>query len=182
MIKTKLLIILLILSLAIVAPTVAQDQDHDSATIEECTTPTESVTIKAEATGAAFNTTQIKASKGACLKLTFINAATSDQHDFTLERANGSTWVHMHLMNSSMDPFGDGPGKGISYLQMPNEDLTLSYFCSVTGHQAAGMEGTLIIGKGSSSGFLPGFDMLTTFLAISFLLITIPVFQRRRKN
>jgi uncharacterized cupredoxin-like copper-binding protein len=182
-IETLFLLTLFIIGYAMVNTThkvAAHEHEEHEGAANECHDPTETLMISTAASGLVFDKTELKATKGACIMVMFMN--TQDvPHDFTMNRANGSEWTHLHLDNS-LDNNTGTPGQNMVHLQMPDEDLTLDFWCSVNGHRGAGMEGKFVIGEGSpedDEGFLPGFGVLTALMGLFTLLIAIPKLRNR---
>jgi uncharacterized cupredoxin-like copper-binding protein len=159
---------------------IAQEDHDDHGAENECHDPTETVMINTHEGDLAFDKSEIKVTKGACVMFMFMN--TQDQpHDFTIIKEDGHEWAHLHLDNSVDNSSGQGEGRRMIHLQMPDEDITLKYVCTVSGHEAAGMKGELVVGEGSpeeDEGLLPGFGVYTTIITLFALFIAVPRIRR----
>ena len=101
------------------------------------------------------------------------------EHDFTILK-DGDEWAHLHLDNSLDNTTGPSPGLRVIHLQMPDEDVTFKYVCTVTGHEAAGMKGDLVVGDGSSEDDAPGFGFVSAFAGIIALFALTPILRRKK--
>lgn len=173
----RIILIISLLSVLIFGTAISSAQeDHEMHTgTMECTTPDRMIMITTADTGFSFNTTTLNAVKGECLMIMFKNLQTSE-HDFVINYANGTEWFGLHVM-SNTEVTGDLPaGVKMAHLQIPDEDVTLDFYCSVGDglHQNSGMEGEFVIGDGSpSEDGIPGFGLITSFVAISATFVTL---------
>jgi hypothetical protein len=119
--------------------------DHHMSPIGECDDASVKVFIESQE-NLVYSLNVIEVPQNSCVEFEFKNTVDI-AHDFTLEREDGSIWVNLPVENST-DPSTPNPGLLRAKLQMPTEDITLPYYCSVTGHREAGEEGTLIVGEG----------------------------------
>ena len=134
--------------------------------VNGCETPTEWLNItmmnrKFMVDGAELKTVTV--GKNACLGMMTENH-DNEEHDFTVKDGDDEV-IHM-----------DTPANGsiIHYWQLPDDDLTLEFFCEVEGHADEGMKGEFIIGDG---GGLPGFELPLVFVALA-AMIAIPLKRR----
>ena len=163
--KTTIIVSLFLIAAASFTTTthvaIAQEdhEGHDDG--NECDNPSQQMMIDTHSTDVAFDKTELKVDKGACVMFMFKNTQLIE-HDFTILRTNGSEWTHLHLANSGDNETGPAPGLRVIHLQMPDEDVTFKFVCTVTGHEALGMRGNLLVGEGSPSDDdgLPGFGLI----------------------
>lgn len=158
---------------------VAQDE-HDQHGVTECDTPTQTIDISTvDGTDLKFDKTELKATKGACVMIRFFNVKAFE-HDFTLEKEDGTQWTHLHLDNSLDNETGPAQGMRMVHLQMPDEDKTFEFYCSVNGHKAAGMKGNFVVGEGSpSEDDSPAFGLITAFAGLIALMAIAPILRRK---
>lgn len=160
---------------------IAQDEHDGHTGANECDSPSQQVMIDTHSTDLAFDKTEIKVTKGACVMFMFKNTQDAE-HDFTILKENGDEWTHLHLDSSTDNTTGPSPGLRMIHLQMPDDDITFSYLCTVTGHETAGMKGKLIVGEGSpdsDDGFLPGFGLISAFAGIIGLVLLNTILKRK---
>jgi hypothetical protein len=118
--------------------------------------------------------------KGDCVEFKLVNAdietdGTWADHDFDFPMdLNPSFSEDYH-----QEFFRNETVKHV-FVQMPDEDVTLTAICGVPGHRAAGMETTIQVGAGSDSdtGSSPGFGFAAAFTAFA-VLAAIPVLRRK---
>ena len=123
--------------------------DHDSHTqINECDTPSETVIISSHTAEIRYDKTELFVPKKTCFLLVYKNLGEIE-HDFTLEREDGSEWASIHLDNALDNSTGPTPGLREVNLFTPDIDRTYDFYCSVPGHRAAGEQGELIVGEGT---------------------------------
>ncbi|MHA2052255.1 MAG: Heimdall-CTERM domain-containing surface protein [Candidatus Hodarchaeales archaeon] len=153
------------------------DVDDDHEAIDHCLTPTTEVTITGGEGGQfVYDKKEYKVPKDTCVELLFVNLSIIE-HDVSIDEVHDHLEeVHIHLANNTDGHDGDGVKS--MHIQTPNEDTEFEIYCSVTGHKAGGMVATLIVGEGNpDDSFLPGFEFLGLFLAMSSLVIIY-----KRKN
>lgn len=114
----------------------------------------------------AYNTTQLYANVGACVKFVLVDIVDM-HHDFVIDKITSTgnidpmvqdanlsraeiNTIDMDVMNSTYD-IGFGPGINIFYAWMPQVPSHFTYYCSLPGHEANGMRGTLWV-EASNSG------------------------------
>jgi uncharacterized cupredoxin-like copper-binding protein len=165
------------LFLGAIGPTIAEHNDEFPT--NGCDSADHSINVTANGQVLEFvidgeKNPEIKVGSGSCVEVTFDNTSELD-HDFTVvddtvdEEDDFYELIHMDT----------NAGNETHHLwQMPEKDVSLNYFCEVAGHRDGGMEGTFIIGEGSDSGFLPGFELYTAFAGL-LLLIAIPTLRRK---
>ncbi len=156
---------------------VAQDDHHEDDT-EQCTDPTQTVEIVADpdADGSLnYDKTEIILDKNACVKIIFKNKAVITAHDFTTDAVadDGFEGIHVHMENNTDGH--EGTDTKEFHLKTPDLDVTYKFYCSVTGHEEAGMYGDMIIGEGSS---LPGFTLSFALIPLFFLAL-LPIIRRK---
>ena len=164
----------------------------------ECDTPTASFAVQSVQGELKFNITELKVPKNTCIKMTFFNPSDVE-HDFTIEY-NDEEWIHMDAifadddegLNSTSGTYYFGypenkttmeeQGKGVAthFYMTPNEDITLTAFCEVEGHQDAGMEFDFVVGDGSPAAS-PGFE-LPIFLFSIFIVGVVSTLYRKSKK
>lgn len=181
--KTTFLIALFAFALsstATIHTVVAEDHHDEHEGANECHDPTETLMINTHDSDTAFDKTELEATKGACVMFMFMNTQVNE-HDFTIIRSNGTEWTHLHLDNALDNSTGPAPGTRMIHLQMPDEDITFNFECTVQGHADLGMKGKLVVGEGSPSddSFLPGFGFYSVFLGLFTLMIAVPMIRRR---
>jgi nitrite reductase (NO-forming) len=115
-------------------------------------TPPAPLTVTITMKEFAFEPAQISARVGQPVKLTFVNQGTL-LHDFTsldamVEAMNADQGAE-HSMDDMMDDaalhMAVDVGHSESLEFMPTQAGTYTFFCTVEGHQAAGMTGTLVV-------------------------------------
>ena len=141
-----------------------------------------------------YNTTNLYADKGACVKFVLVDVVNL-HHDFTLDKVvtTGNTdptvqdadltkaqinTIDMDTMNNT-DDVGFGPGINVFYSWMPQVDAHFTYFCGQPGHRAQGMEGTLWVGAQPSS---PGFDLAPLIVALLSVATVGFIFRKKNRN
>jgi plastocyanin len=104
-----------------------------SATAATSTTPDESFAVAADPDGAlAFTKTELSVPAGS-VTVDFENAS-STAHDVVVEDADGNELMRTDTISGSS-----------ATATADLEAGTYTFFCSVDGHRAAGMEGTLTV-------------------------------------
>lgn len=133
-----------------------------------------------------FNTTTLVAPKDSCVALVLRNLSPAITHDLVIEEVtndpNGANIAHVDMdVNSSTANVGWGPGLNVFFFKTPNVDAQFTYFCEQTGHEDAGMKGTLYVGTGpsSTSQATPGFDALTVLLSIIASVGMVTFYKKR---
>ena len=137
---------------------------------KECINPTTEITIKA-IISMKFDTGKIEVPRATCVKITIINE-DSTLHDFTIDGKAGDSGIEEVYI-----PVADGQTNSFN-VTTPDVDITFDFYCSVPGHRAAGMEGSFVVGEGSSDEDSPGFGL---WLSIGAFLILIAIVPRYRK-
>lgn len=153
-----------------------------ASSMEECSTPTESVSIQAGLDSnhdtIAFNTSELQLSKNICARIYLKNVSSVNMHDFVIEATTDfADGLDMDAENNTVD-YGFGPGVNAVTFMTPNKDLELEFFCEQPGHKDAGMVGTLFIG--AKPGAAPGFE--APVLIFSFIFVGTVVTLKRRKQ
>lgn len=156
---------------------VAQDEHHEEGE-EQCSNPTQTVEIVADpdADGSLkYDKTEINLDRNACVKIIFKNKAVVTAHDFTTDAVtdDGFEGIHVHMENNTDGHEGSDTKE--FHLQTPDLDVTYKFYCSVLGHEEAGMVGDMIIGEGSS---LPGFTLSFALIPLLFLAL-VPIIRRK---
>ncbi len=131
-------------SLGAILPGVIADEDHgQEGPAAASTVP---ITIVAKESGCpagktlCFDVSEIRVKVGDTVNITASNpAGNTDEHDVTIEEFD----VHIHLHD---------PGDEHSQTFVADQTGTFTFYCSVLGHQAAGMEGSFIVEAESPFG------------------------------
>ncbi|OLS21759.1 MAG: hypothetical protein HeimC3_33900 [Candidatus Heimdallarchaeota archaeon LC_3] len=179
-IKTIFIIGILIMSIfLLITPTITgnaddhdDDHDHHDITESQCDNSTEHRVIPSvHLTNGelSFGANELKVSKGACVMIHFVNPYDT-LHDFVIDPVSNIDFDGIHLVLENSTAGLNGTNQHIVNIQMPDEDISIEYYCSVTGHKEAGMIGKLIVGNGSPETALPGFDLGIIF-SLFFLFI-----------
>lgn len=137
----------------------------------DCDTPSVYLSIKADAINLAYDKTELKAAKGACVQLTFTNPSAINEHDFKIDADTDSGFPAVYVYSA----IADNVAKNVTF-KVPDVDVTVEFYCSVEGHRDGGMKGEFVVGEGSKT---PGFEFSFALLAIS-VLVTIPILRRRK--
>jgi MYXO-CTERM domain-containing protein len=157
------------------------------------TTPDEEATIIAgQNDELKYDKTSITVSKNTWVKIT-MQVVSSLPHDFVIEDFAAEGFEgdeRTAVINSGGGEFSNGTDSIL--FKTPDKDVTVDFYCSVTGHRAQGMEGSLIVGTGSAGNggafngsdddddsSTPGFELFVGFLA---LLVLGGVAARYRRN
>ena len=153
-----------------------QASSSGANSVDACTDPTQTVEIVADPSNDGslkYDKTELTLDKNACVKIKFINKSLTTDHDVTVDAGSDFDGVYLWLKNNT-----DGVD-GVDYVevnvQTPDADVTLEFYCQVSGHKEAGMFGDFIIGEGGS---LPGFSFGLVFLSL-LGLAAIPIIRRR---
>ncbi|MHA2091510.1 MAG: hypothetical protein ACW98K_11680 [Candidatus Kariarchaeaceae archaeon] len=174
----KLLSLLLLATLFVSSMNVNVVAQHHESVSEDCNA-TLFLTITADASQILFDKDELKAPQSTCVQLKLVNLNPIMEHDFTIDKYDGTTLtsIHIHLADNKDGPNGDGI-KTLNFTT-PAEDKTYYFYCSVTGHEAT-MNGNFIVGEGSSedSG-LPGFEFFLAFTAMLALATILARFRRK---
>lgn len=181
--KAKIITVFLLMLLMFYGYSALAEEGHeeeagDHEALDHCDNPTTEVTI----TGGSgdqiiYDKNEYKVPKATCVELIFINLSPTE-HDVSIDEHHGEfEEVHIHLANNTDGHDADGVKS--MHILTPDEDTEFNIYCSVVGHQAAGMEAVLIVGEGNpeDESFLPGFEFLGLFLAMSSLVMIY-----KRKN
>ncbi len=173
--KIKLLLSGLLFALLLFGTSnvIGAGEHHHEADTEPCDTPTEFLTVVGYTSpeGHFFDKEEYHVSKGVCLGITFENQSPLE-HDMNIDEVqgdNGIEQIHIHLMSNKAGP----KMNGIDSLNVttPNVDTEFDIYCTVPGHQDAGMHAKLIIGAGSpDEDKLPGFGFIFSISSILLLL------------
>ncbi len=141
----------------------------------DCDDPTQFVTIKADKVKIAFDLKEIKVDKDTCVQLTFVNLSPATPHDFSVDADADSGFPEVYVyIENNVGGINGTDTKTINF-KTPNVDVTLEYYCSITGHRDGGMYGDLIIGNGTEA---PGFEISFAILALG-ALVAIPMLRKR---
>ena len=161
----------------------AGDHHHDEDT-EACEVPNEFLTVTGYTSpdGHFFDKEEYHVNKGVCLGITFENQSPLE-HDMNIDEVqgdNGIEAVHIHLMSDQAGPKMDG--KDSFNVTIPDFDTEFDIFCTVPGHQDAGMQAKLIVGAGApdEENKLPGFGFIFSISSI-LLLLSIRKMSKRSK-
>ena len=148
------------------------DHDHDDISESQCENTTEHRVIPSvHLTNGklSFGANELKVSKGACVMIHFVNPYDT-LHDFVIDPISNIDFEGIHLVLENSTNGLNGTNQHIVNIQMPNEDISLEYYCSVIGHKEAGMVGKLIVGNGTPESSVPGFEFGIIF-SLFFLCI-----------
>jgi len=145
----------------------------------QCDNPTTTRSITAAPSGqdsdVSFNKDSLQVPTGVCFKMTFTNMAPSQEHSFVIDASGSFEGVHIHLMNATDGPNGNGTQS--TNLQAPDSAMELTFYCGVTGHKAAGMKG--IFTFGSSNSGTPGFTFGTAIIGLLSAFVALPVLRKK---
>lgn len=147
-----------------------------ATTGNQCSTPTQKVTISTVDNGATlgFNPNSINVNKGACVAVTLVNPS-NHTHDFDIAASENAGMTTVHV------PFPTDGSNVTTNVQFPNKDMKVIFYCDISGHRAAGMVGTFIVGTGKSGGFLPGFELPMTIIAFLSMVAVVPLVRKYKK-
>lgn len=158
---------LLLVSNMAVASEDGHDGDHEVA--GHCETPTAELIIKSDQSLNSYEHTEYQVEKNTCYELKFENRNEFIEHDVNIDLIDDGDvhmdMVHIHVANN-ID--GDHGIKSMT-IQTPDVNTELTIYCSIDGHQVAGMEAILIVGDGNST--LP-FNSFYALLSL-FILGTV---------
>lgn len=150
----------------------------------DCNNPTTTLSITAAPNGqdsdVSFDKSQLKVDTNTCFTMKFTNKAPTQAHSFWIAKSDNFGGIHIHLMNSTDGPNGDGVDQ--TNVMSPSSDTTLTFDCEVPGHKAAGMVGELVVGNPSSGGFLPGFQFSTIIVSLLAGVIALPILKKRNRQ
>ncbi len=160
------LLLILVLGLGITTATVPPAAAQGSGDVEVTLTALESGCPAGNTL--CFDKSEIRVKQGDTVVLSAVNpAANAGEHDVTIDEFG----VHIHLH----DPGDEGNTTFVA-----DKAGTFTFYCSVLGHQAAGMEGSLIV-EGESSGV--GTLTLAGIIAgvvVAATVVTLLVLRSRR--
>ena len=87
-----------------------------------------------------FDLSELQAATGECVNFVFINE-DAILHDITIDATANFSGLFLEAKANEMDS---------KIIRMPNNTMSLEFYCSVPGHRAAGMKGTFIIAESVS--------------------------------
>lgn len=175
-IVTYILIIAFLISMASVSLVIAQDHhDHDEITTSQCDTPTEHIVSPSvhEPDGKlSFGGDKQVVTKGACVMVHFINPHDT-LHDLTIDEDASISFEGVHLSLKNSTDGLNGTNQNIVNIQMPDADVTLKFYCSVSGHETAGMVGKIVVGEGSPEAAASGFEFFPLILVFIVSIVLV---------
>ena len=158
------------------------DHHHEPDDSEVCDNPTQSLKVVGYTSpdGHFFDKKEYHVAKGVCLGITFENQSPLE-HDMNIDEVqgeNGIEQIHIHLMSNQAGPNLDGIDS--LNVTMPNVDTEFDIYCTIPGHQDAGMQAKLIVGAGTpdENNKLPGYGFIFSISSI-LLLMSIRKINRR---
>ncbi len=165
--------IFLLSSFSMVNATAPSDYTKDSGNL--CATPTTTRFITG-GPGENYNVSTLNVPVSTCVKIVFHNADTVD-HTFKIDSSSStanSTPFNIYLA---------GGATGNANYMTPSSSMTLKFYCAVPGHDAAGMNGNLVVGTVTSKtgGSSPGFEAIPLVLGL-FVATGIVVAHKKRQN
>ncbi len=132
-----------VLALGVILPVALADGDHEEGPMAASHVP---ITLTAKESGCpdgkslCFDVDEIRVKVGDTVNITAVNpAGNTGEHDVTIDEFS----VHIHLHD---------PGDEDSQEFVADQAGTYTFYCSVLGHRAAGMEGSLIVETEGSAG------------------------------
>lgn len=115
-----------------------------------------------------FDLSEIRVKVGDTVVLTAVNpVANTGEHDVTIDEFS----VHIHLHD---------PGDSDSQTFVADQAGTYTFYCSVLGHQAAGMEGSFIVEAEGSAGISTNLVILIVAVVGAVVVGTVVFMLWRR--
>ncbi len=134
--------------------------DYTISTADQCSNAKDSLGI-AILKNYKLNNTQIEMSSNTCINVTVLNVDTI-VHTITInaDSSKGVSYFNIYVT----------PGSIVSRnFQSPDRSIQIKYYCSVPGHDSAGVNGLLIIGQQSSTAINQN-DAIATLILLIFLV------------
>ncbi|MFX0115408.1 MAG: plastocyanin/azurin family copper-binding protein [Candidatus Hodarchaeota archaeon] len=156
--------------------------------VAQDSTPDQSVPIVAGVNDQLkYDKAEITVSKNSWINLT-MQVVSSIPHDFVIENFVTEGFEgddRTEAITKSGGPNSDG--YIFILFKTPDKDVTVYFYCSVTGHRAQGMEGLLVVGAGSGEpeksenddSSTPGFEFIFAIIALgSLAALTVKLRKR----
>ena len=145
-----------------ITPTVAQSCSSAVATYE----------IESAGGGQfAYNLDTITVGKGTCVTLKFKNVDTIF-HDFKVDNTTDFAGFDINV---------EAETTGEITILMPDVVKDFEFYCSVLGHRAAGMTGTLKVVESTATSSPSNFSTLSLILGLFAIVVAVPL-VRKFKN
>ncbi len=142
-------------------------------TKNQCSVPTVTKFITG-GPGESYNVSKLTVPTSTCVKIVFHNGG-SLSHTFSIDAVKSDNVTYFNIALA--------PGKtNSSNFWTPNVNKDYKFFCQVPGHDAAGMHGTLVVGKGSPSKSSPGFGAVSAILSLGAILGVIKFSRMKNKH
>ena len=160
----------------------AQAPNYTTSTANQCISPAETLFITG-GPGEVYNVSTLSAPTSTCVKITLHNADTII-HTFTINAISANNISYFNIYSKSQQTYS-------SNFWTPSQAMTIKFFCSVPGHEEAGMVGTLKIVSNANANSIsspttnqnsintnPSFDVIP----VIFMFLVIDFIYTLRKN
>lgn len=171
--------------LAILAIIAGMTFNFYPAASQDETMPEKSITVVAGGDDKLkYDTAEIRVPKNAWVNIT-IHVVSTLPHDLVIENFDQEGFDGDERTDVMTKSNNDGYNSIL--FKTPDRDVTVYFYCSVTGHRAQGMEGLLIVGDSSNEpeksenndSSTPGFEFLFVILGMTALAAVVLKVRKR---